>query len=117
MKTSGTITQRPAPHAAFAPRAIVLSALALFLLVLAPRPAHAEWYLDAYAGWSWTEDADVDIHGISVGGVPVQASLLDVRPERSVLLGVRGGYWFGSCRRSASAWTCFTSGPTSRARP
>lgn len=70
--------------------------LVLSLVVLAtPAVAHAEWFVDAYAGWSMTERADVDIKGISVAGVPVRASLLDVDPDDSPLFGVRAGYWFG----------------------
>jgi cytochrome c oxidase assembly factor CtaG/opacity protein-like surface antigen len=71
-------------------------ALGLSLVLLAtPAVASAEWFVDAYAGWSMTERADVDVGGISVAGVPVRASLLDVEPEDSPLFGVRAGYWFG----------------------
>jgi opacity protein-like surface antigen len=69
--------------------------LTVLILALVPRVAWAEWFLDAYAGWSITERVDVDIAGVSFAGVPVQASLLDVEPENSPLFGLRAGYWFG----------------------
>lgn len=70
--------------------------LSLIVALLAmPAAVRAEWFLDAYAGWSMTESADVDIHGLSVAGVPVAARLLGVEPESSPLFGIRAGYWFG----------------------
>jgi opacity protein-like surface antigen len=77
------------------PRWWVPVLLLSLLLGLAPDAARAEWFLDGYAGWSRTERTDVDIRGLSVAGVPVQASLLDVKTDDSVLLGLRAGYWFG----------------------
>ena len=68
--------------------------LALFAVALSPAVASAEWYLDAYAGWSSTQRTDVNISGLSVSGVPVQASLLDVKTDDSPILGLRAGYWF-----------------------
>jgi opacity protein-like surface antigen len=76
-------------------RQYALPILLLVALVLSPAVASAEWYLDAYAGWSSTQRADVDITGLSVSGVPVQASLLDVKTDDSPILGLRTGYWFG----------------------
>jgi opacity protein-like surface antigen len=69
--------------------------LAVLVLVLVPGVARAEWFLDTYAGWSNTQRTDVDITGLSVAGVPVQATLFDVKSDNSLLLGIRGGYWFG----------------------
>jgi opacity protein-like surface antigen len=74
---------------------LVLS-LALLALVLWPDPARAEWFLDAYAGRSMTERTDIRIRDVSVAGVTVRASLLDVEPEDSPLYGLRAGYWFGA---------------------
>jgi opacity protein-like surface antigen len=74
---------------------ILVLSLAALVLALTPRAARAEWFLDAYAGWSMTERLDIDIRGFSVPGVRVRASLLDVEPEDSPLFGVRAGYWFG----------------------
>jgi opacity protein-like surface antigen len=68
--------------------------LALVAVVLSPTGARAEWYLDAYAGFSSTQKTDVNISGLSVSGTPVQASLLDVKTEDSPILGLRFGYWF-----------------------
>jgi opacity protein-like surface antigen len=73
----------------------LLLSLALLGLAL-PAPVRAEWFVDAYAGWSMTERSDVDIRGLSIEGVPVQARLLDVKPEQSPLVGIRGGYWFAA---------------------
>jgi len=69
--------------------------LALVAVVLGPSSASAEWFLDVYAGWSSTQRTNVDISGQSISGVPVQASLLDVKSDDSVLGGLRAGYWFG----------------------
>jgi hypothetical protein len=64
-------------------------------VALAPSVRRAEWFIGGYAGWSMTERADVDIRGVSVARVPVQASLLGVEPEDSPLVGVRAGHSFG----------------------
>jgi opacity protein-like surface antigen len=73
---------------------LALSLVAL-VLVSTPGTGRAEWFLDAYAGWSTTERLDIDIRGFSIPGVRVRASLLDVETEDSPLFGVRAGYWLG----------------------
>jgi opacity protein-like surface antigen len=70
-------------------RGLVVVVIAALLLSASPRPASAEWFADAFLGFSFTSNADV-----TFDTSPRTRTFKDVDFNRSVVLGARGGYWF-----------------------
>ena len=54
----------------------VVSLMVLVALVMVPARASAEWFIDLYGGYAWTERADVQVKGLDILGVPVDVELL-----------------------------------------
>lgn len=97
-------------------RRYMISLAVLVALVPAPPHASAEWFIDLYSGYSWTERSDVQVRGFDILGVPVDVELLNVDPDSSPLGGVRAGYWFGFAPELGLAMDAFYFRPDVRAQ-
>jgi opacity protein-like surface antigen len=68
-------------------------AASLCLVLLgAATPAHAEWFVDLYAGAAYTPRSDLVLVVGSPGG-PADHTFHDVKWDKSTLYGGRAGYW------------------------
>ncbi len=65
------------------------------LLLAAPGLARAEWFIDPYLGAAFTMEDDLDFSA-TAPGVTLDGKFRDLDFEDSLLLGIRGGYWFPS---------------------
>jgi opacity protein-like surface antigen len=72
-----------------------LALMVLAALVVVPVQASAEWFVDLYAGYTWTQRSDLGVTTFSNSGVETHQTLVDVKFDKSPIGGVRGGYWFG----------------------
>ena len=70
---------------------LVMVMIGLGAIVIAARPASAEWFLDAYGGASFTSDADVTIRN----GTTVDDT---VKFDTEAMGGGRLGYWLEGLR-------------------
>jgi hypothetical protein len=85
-------------------------------------PASAEWFVDAYGGYSRTGETDVEVTGssdlsigpVTVGDVPFRAQLFDVETADSFLAGIRAGYWLDPVPAIGIAIDVFYFEPTIR---
>jgi opacity protein-like surface antigen len=76
-------------------RSALASLLVVAFAVAVPLDASAEWFIDLFAGHTWTERSDLGLTRIDRSGTAVRQELLDVEFDGSAVAGVRAGYWFG----------------------
>jgi len=90
---------------------VIVWCVTLGCLTLAASPASAEWFADAYAGYSLTVDSDVTVH--SPSGLSIYR---DVEHDRSIdnayIIGARFGRYFDAVPFLGLGVDLFTFSPT-----
>jgi opacity protein-like surface antigen len=85
--------------------------LIVLCLMLAASPASAEWFADAYAGYSFTVDSDVTVH--SPSGLSIYRDVeYDRAPDNALIYGGRFGRYFDGAPFLGLAVDLFTFTPT-----